>query len=461
MALKGRVGKIVYGLGSIGDTGSYQLLSAFLLFFLIDIVHFDSWLAGIVFLLGYGVWNAINDPIVGTLSDRTRTRFGRRKPFMMIGAPLMLIFYFLIFSPPLGGAPLADPRSLWFFVYILLAIVAYEFTYSMTALCWFAVFPEVWESTKDRTEVVVWRQIFAVVGGAIAMVVFPVLLDVFEGRFGELGAWGVSGVIVGALWSASYLISMLGFEERKEFASEKPMSIREGLRLTLKNKSLYTYMVIDLMTWCMFGWLSAMMPFFITHSLGFGDTELSYILGLQMLGTFAFFLVWRKVYISRGPIFTLGLSSIAFCASLSLALVVHTLPGAMVFGFVAGASVAGVLIAREVMMGDVVDEDEVKTGIRREGSYFGWMVAVEKISLAVVGLCTPLLLSTIIGYVPDQPEPEFMDMGLRLGMFGFTVVFVVILLVDLLKFYPLKGEVVNELRKEIEALHAEKAQRVK
>jgi len=133
----------------------------------------------------------------------------------------------------------------------------------------------------------------------------------------------------------------------------------------------------------------------------------------------------------------------------------------MVFGFVAGASVAGVLIAREVMMGDVVDEDEVKTGIRREGSYFGWMVAVEKISLAVVGLCAPLLLSTIIGYVAGQPEPEFMDRGIRLGMFGFTVVFVVILLVDLLKFYPLKGDMVDELRKKIEVLHAEKAKRVK
>jgi len=237
--------------------------------------------------------------------------------------------------------------------------------------------------------------------------------------------------------------------------------MREGLKVTLTNKSLYTYMIIDLMTWCMFGWLSAMMPFFITHSLGFDVAEISYVLGLQMLGTFAFFLIWRKIYISRGPIFTLGLSSIAFCAALSLSLVVHTLPEAMVFGFVAGASVAGVLIAREVMMGDVVDDDEIKTGIRREGSYFGWMVAVEKISLAIVGLCTPLLLSTIIGYVAGQPDPEFMDMGIRLGMFGFSIVFVVILLVVLLKFYPLKKEVVDELRKKIEVLHAEKAERIK
>ena len=76
-------------------------------------------------------------------------------------------------------------------------------------------------------------------------------------------------------------------------------------------------------------------------------------------------------------------------------------------------------------------------------------------------MCTPLLLSIIIGYVAGQPDPEFMDMGIRLGMFGFTVIFVVILLIVLLKFYPLKKEVVDELRKKIEVLHAKKAERIK
>ena len=88
LPLSGRPQKLVYGFGGIGGTGYYQLITAFLIFFLVEVVHLDILLATVSYAVAFGLWNAINDPIVGVLSDRTRTRLGRRKPWILVGSLL-------------------------------------------------------------------------------------------------------------------------------------------------------------------------------------------------------------------------------------------------------------------------------------------------------------------------------------------------------------------------------------
>ena len=461
LPLKGRLGKIAYSIGSIGDTGSYTVVSTFLLYFLIDIVYLDPWLAALTFSLSYGVWNALNDPIVGILSDRTHTRFGRRRPWIMIGAPLCLLFYILIWSPPLGGAPLAEPWALEIFLFMIIVIAGYEFTYSMAAVTWFALFPEMWESVEDRSEVVIYRQIFAIIGGAFAVGIFPLLVASLSGRFGEFGGWTWAGGILGAVFTSTFLISLLGIRERKEFALDKPLSIGKSFKTTFSNKTLVTYAGVDLMTWCMFGWLSAMAPFFIEHSLGMGTEDIAVVMGPEILGTIVFFSVWRKLYIRYGPKVTLAVSTILIPLAFIPCLFIQTILQVAVWGLFIGIVLAGILLAREVMMGDVVDEDEIKTGVRREGSYFGVMVMIEKLSMVIIGVCTAVVLS-LIGYVsglepPDQPPS--VGMGIRLGMVGFMALYTAMLLI-FLKYYPLGKEKVVEISKKIEEMHAEKAEKL-
>ena len=459
LPLKGRLGKIVYSVTSIGATGSYILVSTFLLYFLIDIVHLDAWLSALVFSISYGVWNALNDPIVGILSDRTHTRFGRRRPWIIIGAPLCLLFYILIWSPPLGGVPLAEPWSLGIFFFMIVVIAGYEFAFSMADVTWLALFPEMWESVEDRSEVVIYRQIFATVGGALAIAVFPLLVASLSGSFGEFGGWTWAGGILGAVFTGTFLLSLLGIRERKEFALDKPLSIGKSFKTTFSNQTLLMYVGVDLMTWCMFGWLSTMTPFFIEHSLGMGTEGIAVIMGPQMLGTFVFFYVWRKCYIRYGPKVTLAASTILLSLAFIPCLLIQTTLQAAVWGLFIGITIAGALLARQVMKGDVVDEDEIKTGVRREGSYYGVMVMIQKLSMVIIGACTAFVLSTVIGYVPGQPPPPFMNMGIRLSMVGFTALYTAILLI-FLKYYPLGREKVIEISKKVEKIHAEKAKKL-
>jgi len=457
--LKGRAGKLAYAVGAIGDTGFYQVINGWLLFFLTQRVLLDPWLAGLAFALSFGVLNALSAPLIGSLSDRVRTRFGRRRPFIMIGAPLTILFFVLLWSPPTGGKPLTDPLGFGVFLFVLIILGAWAWTYSMAAVTWFALFPEMWESVKDRSEVVMYRQIFGVVGGALAVAVFPILVVVMAGRFGEFNGWIWAGFILGAVFAGAYVSSLLGINERKEFSADTSLPMGKAIIATFSNKTLRTYVMIDLMTWCMTGWLSATMPYFVTKSLGLMEGDVALLMAPSMIGIFAFFLLWRAVYLRYGPKLTLGAAIITFTLSFFPCLYVQSVWQGALWAFFVGAAMGGVLLAREVMMGDVVDEDEIKTGARREGSCFGAFIAIEKISFVIIGFSTAVLLSVFIGYVPGKPEPAFMDMGIRIGMFLFTALYMVVALIFLSR-YPLGKEKVAVLCKQVEELHKAKAKKL-
>ena len=118
-------------------------------------------------------------------------------------------------------------------------------------------------------------------------------------------------------------------------------------------------------------------------------------------------------------------------------------------------------MARKLMFADVIDEDETKTGVRREGVYMGIGSALGKISKVIVGGGMAFLLA-LIGFVSGlkpADQPPFVGLGIRLGLLGFPVIFTVVLLV-FLKFYPLGKERTDEVSKKIEKIHAEKAKKL-
>jgi len=459
--LKDRLEKITYSLGSIGLTGFLQLMSTFLLFFLVDEVHVDPGLASLVFLLSYGAWNAMNDPVIGHLSDRTRTRWGRRKPFISIGIPLVLLFSVLIWSPPIGGEPLSDPYSISVFLYMLVMVALYELAFTMVTVPYSAVYPEMWTDTRGRSEVIVYRESFSVVGGILAMVILPMMIGYFSESQGPIHGWTWGVGIMATIFAFSLSLSTIGIKEHREFSTrDKPLSFMESLRTAATNRSWITAEIPCLMTDCMIDWVSAIVPFFATHSLKMEVGIISLMMGSQLVGTFGFFAVWRKICMRYGTKVTMGASMTAFSVGPILGLVVHDALGVATMGLVGGVAIGGLLLARKLMIADVIDEDEIRTGVRREGVYMGICAAMSKFSLVIVSASMAFLLSRTIGYIPGQPDPEFMDLGIRLGLAVMPIIFTVILLVSL-RFYPLGRDRVTAIRKDIEKIHTKKAEKLK
>jgi Na+/melibiose symporter-like transporter len=640
LPLTGRPQKVVYSLGNLGYTGFFQLTNAFLIFFLVEVVRLDAWLAGLAFAISFGLWNAINDPLIGILSDKTNTRIGRRRPWIIIGIPLTLIIFVFIWAPPVGGIPLEESGDMGIFLFATGILFLWSWAYSMVAIPWYALLPQMWQSVRDRTEVTIWNQLFAVLGGAVAIMIFPMIIvalsttslgitttemsdgmvgriyyeelhveggsepyswflengsilpdglkldssgtmsgtpasagdytinvevidvesdtsrqevdiriweegahliiatnslsegitgeeyevslealggeppytwasvakedeclpygteidnetgtisgkptDEAEYKFtvmitdsanppnaaskhmsievisehekGTFSGWIWAALIAGIVFSISFLVSLLGITEPKEFILDKSWSVARSLKTTLINRPLLTFMVVNLMTWCMFGWLSAMLPFFAKHCLGLGLDELPLLFAPTMLGIFILFPLWRKIYMRYGPKLTLAVASIAFTISFIPCLFVEATWQGALWAFCVGAAVAGVLLARGVMTADLPDADEVETGARREGSYYGAIKAGEKLSLVIIGVSTSLVLGTFIGYVAGEPKPEFMNTGIRIGMVSFSALYAAILLI-FLRIYPLGKEKVDEIGARIQELRAAK-----
>ncbi len=103
-------------MGNLGQALFFNTVQTFLLFFYTDVVRLDPQLVGLGFAISYGVWNAVNDPLIGMVSDRTRTRWGRRIPYIAVGTLLTFLLFIPVWSPPLGGKPLTDPSHMGLFL---------------------------------------------------------------------------------------------------------------------------------------------------------------------------------------------------------------------------------------------------------------------------------------------------------------------------------------------------------
>ena len=121
-----RARQIAYSVGTISSPLLYNAIGGYLIFFYTDVVRLRIGLISLAYGISYGVWNAINDPLVGQLSDRTRSRWGRRIPFVFLGAPLAAVLFFLVWSPPVGGHTLADPGNLGIFAWLFVTIGLFD-----------------------------------------------------------------------------------------------------------------------------------------------------------------------------------------------------------------------------------------------------------------------------------------------------------------------------------------------
>ena len=243
--------KLAYSAGSLSAAVSYQAFSAYLFYFYVQVCALPIPLYSLGFAI-YGIWNAINDPLFGYISDRTRTKWGRRIPYVVFGnIPLMLSFM-LVWAPyvehinstllsfslfgsevELFGLPLD------LFLYFVIIGSLFDTFYTMVILAWTALFPEMFTDLKERTEVNAYRQLFSVVGLILGLALPLTLVKL-------LGSWWMMGVLLGLVTGAGVFLSLLGSKETKAFAMEEPLGVIEAFRFTLKNRSFMTFVLANL-----------------------------------------------------------------------------------------------------------------------------------------------------------------------------------------------------------------------
>jgi len=281
--------KFVYGVGSIGSSIAYTAFSTYLLFFYVDVMGLPSTLAGSAMVV-FTIWNILNDPLAGYISDRTKTKWGRRKPYILFGSIPLAITFMLLWNPP--NAFLATTSKL--FAYFLTIICLYDTFFTIVELNYSAVYPEMYPELKDRSAVTAYMQGLYMIGSLIGTALPPLI-------YGGLG-WKYMGLILGVAIFLFKMISLLGIKEEKVYSLEIQPSLWKSLSLTLKNKSFLAAVIANLLAIYATGMITAIAPFYTKYVLNFAEDKTSLFLGIMVLTSIPFLVIWSNfVVIKLGP----------------------------------------------------------------------------------------------------------------------------------------------------------------
>jgi len=387
--------KATYALGDLSNSvGPGTIVPFWYLYFLTDVAHLDPRLAGLTVLVG-GLWDAINDPLVGMLSDRTRTRWGRRRPYILFGAlPYGLSFALLWIVPPIQSQVLL--ASYYAFIYIL-----FDTAYTFVSCPYAALTPELTLDHDERTVLTTYRMAVSIFTGLAAAVGFALVLDAFpEPRTAFL----VMGIGCAAVFVPTVLLAFFGTRERPEFQAAPALSPLEGLRYVVRNRAWWYTLGMGLLSWIPVDIASAVFAYYLIYWIGAETMEASLLQGVILASaTLCLPLVtWMARRWEKRSAFIISMASWAAVMAGLLFLPQGAKTLAYAVALLVGPGVAAAHVLPTAMSADVQDVDELASGRRQEGIYAGFAVFIRKLStklvLAAIG---PLLAWS--GYVQNQP----------------------------------------------------------
>ena len=438
-----------FGLGSFAQWFINSAFNIYVFAYYFMVVQLDvRWyvLAAVLWTL----WNAINDPLIGYLSDRTHTKWGRRKPYIMLGFIPMLILEIIIWLPPTGNEVLT-------FIYLLIMLMCYDTFYTMIALPYDSLFPELYTTIEERSEVNTIKEILSVVGLLFAALVPGIVLMNEESR----NTYLLNGIITSIIIAISLIISLKwGVTERKEFKLDYQHEFKffESLKYTMKNKGFILYTAMFFLYEYVLLLLGTLVQIFGRQVLNIDAFETSIIMGLMYIIGAVSVIVWRWLDVKIGSKKGYAISIVSyFFASLPLIFIeayeiVLLIAALMGFGF------GGMLYFIYLIIADVIDDDELKTGVRREGAFFGITNFFMRLSM-ILSIITIGLVFVQSDWGVYDPLID-VDFALR---FLFIVIPGIALGITLLclYFYPFSKSRIEEIKKKLLKLHKEKEEKVK
>ena len=434
-----------YGIGDYAICLYWSGIGLYLLYFYTDVVGISPILAGWIYALGIG-WDAITDPFMGYLAERTKTKMGSYRPFIYYGSiPLALSFVLLFWVPPFEGTVL--------FLFLILVNLIHRSCFTIVSVPYSSLTARITNDSNERTKLTTARMISASFGTlSMSALAFP-LIAYFGGAdeaFGFLWLAIISGLI------AIALLSVTVYSVREKVDEIVTSNLPNFVSITKTVATNYPF-------WIVFGCILILgstgvmfnknLIYFVKYGLELHEYQ-GLILGVSSGASFLSLPFWAYLALKIGKRETWLISmTIAFIglllffyypiASLNELLILLALIGV-------GNGAGGVLFWS--MLPDTVEYGEWKSGIRTESSLYGFMTFAQKSSIAVAALILGFLLSGI-GFEPNQIQSEETISGMKFMMSWIPICGIIISLV-LMYFYPISTKFHSELLQRIKERNA-------
>jgi GPH family glycoside/pentoside/hexuronide:cation symporter len=441
--------KLAYGAGDLGPAITANILVFFLLFFFTNVAGLPPGLASNILLIGK-VWDAVNDPIVGILSDRTNHPWGRRYPWMIFGAIPFGIFFFLQWIVP------STNHTILFWYYVIIAIL-FNTAYTAVNLPYTALTPELTKDYNERTSLNSFRFAFSI-GGSIlslilAQVIFAAVKDDPIKQYIILGAVCTIISVLPIYWcvwgTRKHVASQHESEEEIDRSASLPLL--EQLRIAFSNRPFLYVIGIYLCSWLAVQLTASILPYFVVNWMKMPDHVFTQT-AIAVQGTaLAMLFVWSEVSKRYGKkaVYFMGMSLWIIAQAGLFFLQPGQVWQMYVLAIMAGVGVSTAYLIPWSMIPDVIELDELQTGERREGVFYSFMVLLQKIGLAIglwlVGQALEVagFLSTVAGQ-PTPVQPDSALFAIRISIGPLPTIALIGGLV-LAYFYPITKEVHAEI----------------
>ncbi|NVM03468.1 MAG: MFS transporter [Candidatus Helarchaeota archaeon] len=436
---------MVYGLGNMGTSLLTGIFDGAIVKYYTDKVFLEPIYIGIAFLI-FAIWNALNDPIFGNMSDKTRTKIGRRIPYLRVTSFIFGIAFILLWFPPIG-------TQIEIFIYLLITIFFFDTCFTIYGLCYIALMPELSLDPNERTKLSLYMTVF----GMIAVMITFLIPFMFLTRIGGKAEFQFICIIIAIVGTILIILAAFTLKERVGFYDkEKSFGLIENTKYCLKNKSFITFVIYNFGITLIFSNLVTSILYYTQYVINLTGAAVFLPLIIVIAGFFITYFLTPRLDEKFGFRKSLLITGVFGIFGFLLLLIPDVVLSSIAISIIA-ASLAVYAILGNPMIADICDDDEIKTGTRREGSFFGINALVTKpaISLGVFILTFMLNYSEYFPQITEYfgfPQSVGVKIAIQItmglifaGVFGLSLIS--------LYFYPIHGEYYSRLKEEIKKRH--------
>ena len=416
--------KLLYGSGNLTSSIPLTIIMFFQLYFLTDVAGLRPDYAAWSIAAGR-IWDAVNDPLFGVLSDRIRHPLGRRRILLLTGSLPLGVTFFLMWLVP-------DLPQVWQAVYYALIFIFFDTCFTAVHVGYNALTPMLSRDYDERSSINGYRMIFSM-GSTLIAVIFATLLSqvIPDPR----RVYVILGLLLGLLSAIPPFVVYAITGQYRSTEDPSPLKVRQSILATLSNKPFQKVTGLYLLSWTAASVVAAVLVYYANYYLGVPEQANYFVLAAQ---TAAIFFIPLVVYLAKKldkkRAFLIGVGSWMLFLIALLPLQPDMVPAAYLLAGFSGLGIATVNVVPWAMLPDIIEHDQLITGRRREGSFYAFISFFQKLGTGAALWAMGQLLHTA-GYVTPQagqPLPVQPDRAVVTIRFFASLVPAGLLLISLL-----------------------------
>lgn len=433
--------KLGYGAGEVSFNIAYQTTALYLIFFFTDIFGIAAGAAGMIMFYSK-IWDAVSDPMMGYISDHTKSRWGSKRPYLLFGTiPLAITFMLLFYSPPIETESLKIVYGLVTFVLFCTAITIVNVPYG-------ALTANLTLDSNERAVVTGYKGVFGIIGVLIAAAATRPVVNIL-GKGDEVIGFRYMGIAYGFLIIIAILITFFSVRELVAHPKKEKSSLFENLKVIFTNKPFLILAAGTISHLTAVMTTAAVVNYYFKYILK-NEAMIPVAFLCLFVTAIAFMPLFVKISTKKSKkyAYNIGMGSFAVVLVLLFFFGEKNIYLTLFLFLLGAAGMATNWLSAWSMVPDTVEYSQWKTGLRREGVIYGAFFFCQKFPAALAAFIVGLVL-THVGYVANVEQTEISLMGIRLLLTLIPVGFIIIGIV-FISLFPLDASMHQKILRDID-----------